>query len=130
MQFTTLVTSALLAASAIAAPGGGWGPWGGGPPKNCVSPSGIKALVDGYTYLLVNPGGPNFNATANKILTPDFQVFSDSILYLSGRPVCHAEPRDPSGPKLIVIFRSTVVQLIPAARLSSPHSSRLPRFRL
>jgi hypothetical protein len=86
MRLSTIFSGALLAASAIAAPGkGGWGPWNGGP--NCLSPAQVKSLIDGYTYLLVNPGGPDFNSTANAILTPDFQVFSDSILYLSGRPV-------------------------------------------
>ena len=80
MLLSTVFTSALLGAGALAGPP--WGNWG-----NCLSPSRVKALVDGYTYLLVHPGGQDFNSTANTILTPDFEVFSDSILTLSGRPV-------------------------------------------
>ncbi|POS78538.1 hypothetical protein DHEL01_v203070 [Diaporthe helianthi] len=65
-----------------------------GPPKNCLTPAAINTLVDGYTYLLENPLGPDFNSTANKILSDKFQVLSDSILTLSQRPL--GQPAYPS----------------------------------
>ena len=84
MLLSTLFTSSLLAAGALATPPGfgGWGPWG-----SCLTDSQVASLISGYTYLLVYPGGPDFNSTAEAILSPTFEVFSDSILTLSGRPV-------------------------------------------
>lgn len=96
MLFTTIAAGLLAALPIVSAGPPNWGGWGGPPPKNCLSASSVKALIDGYTYLLVNPGGPDFNATALSILTEDFQVFSDSILYLSGRPLVDNSPAYPS----------------------------------
>lgn len=70
-----------LAAGALA---GGYGP---PPPFNCLNKTGVDTLVNGYTYLLEHPLGPDFNSTANAILSDKFQVLSDSILTLSQRPV-------------------------------------------
>lgn len=61
------------------------GPYG--PPKHCLTPANVNTVVEGYTYLLEKPLGPDFNSTANKILSDKFQVLSDSILTLSQRPV-------------------------------------------
>lgn len=104
MHLSTILSAALLVASAIAAPRKDKGFChqkrdGPGRPLygDSLSDAEVKKLIDGYTYLLVNPGGPDFNKTANAILTEDFQVFSDSILYLSGRPVSpQKENRRPS----------------------------------
>lgn len=70
--------------------GGGGGGGGGHPPHypSCLNDTGVNTLVDGYTYLLEHPGGADFNATAEAILSnSSFVVESDSILTLSGRPV-------------------------------------------
>lgn len=73
--------------------GSGWGSGGdanrpGHHGATCLNQTGVNALVDGYTYLLEYPGGDNFNATANAILSANnFTVQSDSILTLSGRAV-------------------------------------------
>jgi hypothetical protein len=99
MRFSTLLSGALVVVGVIAAPnggcrgkycGGGWqdAPQGG----EALSSDQVANLINGYTYLLEHPGGPDFNSTANAILAADFQVFSDSILYLSGRPVGQAPP--------------------------------------
>jgi len=58
-----------------------------GPPKHCLNQASINTLVNGYTYLLEKPLGPDFNSTAEAILSDKFQVLSDSILTLSQRPV-------------------------------------------
>lgn len=95
MHFSAILSGALLVASVFAAPGNGKGSChqkrGDGPNRplygESLSDAEVAKLISGYTYLLVNPGGPDFNKTAKAILTEDFQVFSDSILYLSGRPV-------------------------------------------
>lgn len=72
-----------LVAGALA--GGGYG---GLPPSRCLNKTGVDTLVNGYTYLLEHPLGPDFNSTADAILSDDkFQVLSDSILTLSQRPV-------------------------------------------
>lgn len=63
---------------------GGYGP---PPPRNCLNQTGVDTLVNGYTYLLEHPLGPDFNSTAEAILSDKFQVLSDSILTLSQRPV-------------------------------------------
>lgn len=60
---------------------------GYGPPGRCLNDTGVNTLVNGYTYLLESPLGPDFNSTAEAILSDKFQVFSDSILTLSQRPV-------------------------------------------
>lgn len=65
---------------------------GYGPPKNCLNQASIDTLINGYTYLLEHPGGPDFNSTAEAILSDKFQVLSDSILTLSGRPVSTCAP--------------------------------------
>lgn len=67
--------------------GGHGGPHGSRP---CLNDTGVSTLVDGYTYLLEQPGGEDFNATAEAILSFQFIVYSDSILTLSGRPVSHS----------------------------------------
>lgn len=69
--------------------GGGAGNWSGhGPsPGPCLNSTGVETLVNGYTYLLEHPGGPDFNSTAEAILSDEFVVYSDSILTLSGRSV-------------------------------------------
>lgn len=54
---------------------------------HCLNETGVKTLVDGYTYLLEKPGGADFNSTAEAILSSKFFVDSDSILTLSQRPV-------------------------------------------
>lgn len=73
-----------LVAGAFAAPPGGYG----GPPfQHCLNQTGVDTLVNGYTYLLEKPLGPDFNSTAEAILSDKFQVLSDSILTLSQRPV-------------------------------------------
>lgn len=72
-----------LAAGALAQ-----GHWNGPPPLgHCLNDTSVATLVDGYTYLLEKPLGPDFNSTAEAILSDKFQVFSDSILTLSQRPV-------------------------------------------
>lgn len=97
----TLVTSAAATAAVHESPR--WAPnkYGSGgegghhpqpsPPPHypvCLNDTGVNTLVDGYTYLLEHPGGPDFNATAEAILSnSSFVVESDSILTLSGRPV-------------------------------------------
>lgn len=71
-----------LVAGALA---GGYGP--PTPPRHCLDQDGVDKLVNGYTYLLEKPLGPDFNSTAEAILSDKFQVLSDSILTLSQRPV-------------------------------------------
>lgn len=70
-----------LVAGALA---GGYGP---PTPPHCLNKTGVDTLVNGYTYLLEHPLGPDFNSTAEAILSDKFQVLSDSILTLSQRPV-------------------------------------------
>ncbi|KAL1877940.1 hypothetical protein Daus18300_002294 [Diaporthe australafricana] len=79
-----------LAAGALAQ-----GRWSGPPhPPFCLNDTSVATLVDGYTYLLEKPLGPDFNSTAEAILSDKFQVFSDSILTLSQRPF--GQPAYPS----------------------------------
>jgi hypothetical protein len=64
-----------------------------GPPpmyRNCLTDADAKTLVDGYTYLLQYPGGPNFNSIANTILANNFTVYSDSINFLGQKPVSNS----------------------------------------
>lgn len=77
----SIPTVLALAAGALA---GGYGPPG---PIHCLNKTGVDTLVNGYTYLLESPLGPDFNSTAEAILSDKFQVLSDSILTLSQRPV-------------------------------------------
>lgn len=89
---TSIVTALAFAAGALAQGWGGWG-WKGGPnPAPCLDEAAVMKLVTGYTYLLEHPGGPDFNTTANDILSDKFFVDSDSILTLSQRPVCPFSP--------------------------------------
>ena len=88
---TFLVAATLALASKVAAFPGRWAEWGnygGG-----LNATGVQYLITGYTYLLEYPTGPNFNATANAILSDKFFVSSDSINTLSGRPVRTKLPR-------------------------------------
>ncbi len=65
-----------------------WGPKGG--PfyqEGCLTDDGANYLIQGYTYLLEHPGGPDFNSTASAILSDKFSVLSDSINFLSNKPV-------------------------------------------
>ncbi|OAG34461.1 hypothetical protein AYO21_11370 [Fonsecaea monophora] len=64
----------------------------GNPPLNsgtvgghCLNDADVDVLVKGYTYLLQYPGGDDFNATANAILSDKFEVWSDSINTLGQR---------------------------------------------
>lgn len=91
---TFLVAATLVLASTVAALPQGWGgSWGGRPSGGGggrpwgLNATGVQYLITGYTYLLEYPTGPDFNATANAILSDKFFVFSDSINTLSGRPV-------------------------------------------
>lgn len=54
---------------------------------SCLSNDDVQTLVNGYTYLLEKPGGPDFNSTANAILSDQFTVWSDSINTLGNRTV-------------------------------------------
>lgn len=94
-MLSTLFTLPLLVAGAMASPS--WGPWGpggpGGPngppagPPNCLNDAQVQKIISGYSYLLINPQGANFNATANALLSDSFFVSSDSIDSLAGIPV-------------------------------------------
>lgn len=93
MHLSHLATAALVLAPAVLATGpsggrGGWGGWGGRyGSKPCLNVTTVSELVNGYTYLLEQPGGADFNSTADAILSDSFVVYSDSILTLSNRPV-------------------------------------------
>ena len=52
---------------------------------DCVTQNIVDSIIDDYTYLLTQHGedSEQFNATATKLLTDDFQVYSDSILTLA-----------------------------------------------
>ncbi|KAI3395274.1 hypothetical protein diail_1628 [Diaporthe ilicicola] len=63
-------------------------------PGQCLNDTSVNTLVQGYTYLLEKPLGPDFNSTAERILSDKFEVFSDSILTLSSRPF--GQPAYPS----------------------------------
>lgn len=100
MLAAILTTAFTLAASTLAhrVNGGGrnWsGHHGGPPPGPCLNSTGVETLVNGYTYLLEQPGGPDFNRTAEAILSDDFVVYSDSILTLSRRSVRCLSPALP-----------------------------------
>lgn len=88
---TSVITATLaFAATTLAQGWGNWGGYGKGPhgaPVPCLNQTSVDYLVNGYTYLLEHPGGPDFNATANAILSDKFFVSSDSINTLSQRPV-------------------------------------------
>jgi hypothetical protein len=79
-------TFAVLAGHVHAQGWGGW-PQGGLPHEACLNDTGASYLINGYTYLLEHPGGPDFNSTAMAILSDKFVVSSDSINFLSNRTV-------------------------------------------
>lgn len=54
----------------------------------CLDDKGADYIVKSYASLLEFPQGPNFNTTANTLLSDKFVVWSDSINSLSNRPVC------------------------------------------
>jgi len=85
---TFAIIAAAFASTALAAPGG-WGNWknGGGKPAACLTDAQTDSIVSQYSYLLINPQGADFNATAASLLAPDFAVYSDSINTLASRPV-------------------------------------------
>ncbi|KKY39777.1 hypothetical protein UCDDA912_g00202 [Diaporthe ampelina] len=70
------------------------GGYGRPPLKRCLNATSVDTLVNGYTYLLEKPLGPDFNSTAEAILSDKFSVLSDSILTLSQRPL--GQPAYPS----------------------------------
>ncbi|EXJ86666.1 hypothetical protein A1O3_03619 [Capronia epimyces CBS 606.96] len=78
----TLAMTMTVMVSVLAHP---WTDWPG--QQTCLNDTGVAYLVQGYTYLLEQPGGPDFNSTANTILSDQFFVCSDSINSLSGRPL-------------------------------------------
>lgn len=88
MRFSTIFAAPLLVASAVAGP---WGPpggnWGNWPGKNCLADSDVQDIIAGYSYLLINPTGANFNSIASSLLSDKFFVSSDSIDSLAGIPV-------------------------------------------
>lgn len=89
-MLSSILALPLLAASALAVPS--WGPWGPGGPggpqgPQCLADKDVQNIISGYSYLLVNPQGANFNATANALLSNSFFVSSDSIDSLAGIPV-------------------------------------------
>jgi hypothetical protein len=97
-HFATLITLMALASNAIAA-----NPWGMGKgpaaasswkaretgthQPRCLTNTTASTLINGYTYLLEKPTGPNFTSISETILTEDFSVWSDSIRFLRGHPV-------------------------------------------
>lgn len=90
MRSTILATFFAFAATTLALPQPNWSDWpkaGNGYGKNCLSDADVQTLVDGYTYLLEQPTGPQFNTTALSILSDKFAVWSDSIQSLANRPV-------------------------------------------
>ena len=52
---------------------------------DCVTQGIVDGIIDDYTYLLTQPGeNPElFNATATRLLSDDFHVYSDSIFTLA-----------------------------------------------
>ncbi|KAJ9608220.1 hypothetical protein H2200_007208 [Cladophialophora chaetospira] len=59
----------------------------GGSSGKCLDDSDVTTFINGYTYLLEHPGGPNFNQTANTILSDNFTVWSDSINIMGTIPL-------------------------------------------
>jgi hypothetical protein len=53
----------------------------------CMNDDQAIDIVDQYMSLLEQPGGPDFNSTAESLLADDFIVFSDSINLLSDTTV-------------------------------------------
>ncbi|KAG9768134.1 hypothetical protein ABEF95_012523 [Exophiala dermatitidis] len=86
VPFFLATTFTMLAGSALAQAGRPWSDWPGNR-HSCLNDTGVAYLVNGYTYLLEHPGGPDFNITANTILSDAFFVSSDSINTLSQRPL-------------------------------------------
>ena len=89
MLFSTLssfLTVVSLATTATCSPYAGWFK------PTCLTQASATKIVNQYATLLTNPGGPNFNQTANTLLSDDFAVYSDSINILAQRPVRHRHP--------------------------------------
>lgn len=53
----------------------------------CLTNETASSIVTTYTYLIEKPTGPDFNSTAEALLTEGFTVWSDSIQFLRGKPV-------------------------------------------
>jgi len=88
----------------FARPHGHWSDW---QPVGCLNDTDVQTLVNGYTYLLQSPGGPDFNKTALAILSDEFAVYSDSINTLGNRPL--GAPAYPS----LQVFLATQAQTPP-----------------
>ena len=67
--------------------------------QNCLTMDVVDGIIDDYTYLMTQPGrNPDvFNATAEKLLTDDFMVLSESILTLGNIPVSLQHPSTSMG---------------------------------
>lgn len=82
MKFTTIAAATLaLATSAFAAPSS-WGSW-----PNCLAQSEAESIVNQYISVLAHSNVQTANATAQALLTNDYQEISDSILSLEGQAV-------------------------------------------
>jgi len=103
---STILTGLLATVATVSAlPQPGWSGWNGGHGwAGCLNQTEVNNLISGYTYLLEKPGGPDFNSTAEAILSPSFMVFSDSINTLSQRPL-----GGPSYPSLEVFIATQAV---------------------
>jgi hypothetical protein len=83
MKFTGILSSLAFATAAVAAPSSASSNWGGGYGNgNCVSQDQATQLVHEYAFFLAHADPSQVqqaNATAQKILAPDFTEQSDSI---------------------------------------------------
>jgi len=113
MQLLWILPSVTFASSVVATPHGGWGSsWGPvlpettatitatttvtdtvtstvtpPPTATCLTDAQATSIVHQYMTLLVAPGGPDFNTTAESLLADSFIVYSDSINQLSHEPL-------------------------------------------
>lgn len=123
MYATTLITALACVATTLAAPQS----TDSSSNKQCLDQSTVNTLVNGYTYLLEHPGGPDFNSTAKAILSADqFVVYSDSINTLSQRPVCEVLSNLSRGCSdtnivLLSLANPHILRATPISRLSSRH---------
>lgn len=92
MRFAFVAAIFALGASALPQPQDVSTDSFGGGNSRCLSDGGANYIVSGYAKLLEFPQGPDFNATAQKLLSNKFVVWSDSINSLSGRPVSASGP--------------------------------------